>query len=85
MILFALMGVCVEVLVWWIPRWTATILAVSLSSLGFLAVFLTLPGLKAAASLMLAIGLGTWIGPALVVRSARFAQVVKWTLVLKCR
>ncbi|HEU5115304.1 MAG TPA: sulfatase-like hydrolase/transferase, partial [Isosphaeraceae bacterium] len=80
MILFALIGVCIEVLVWWIPRWTATILAVSLSSLGFLAVLLTLPGLKAVASLMLAIGLGSWIGPALVARSARFAQVVKWTL-----
>lgn len=80
--LFLGVGVGVESMARRMTRGSGLVLAVSLATLGFLAVLLTLPGLKALACLMLAVGLGSWIGPAVLARSSRFGAVVRWTLPL---
>ena len=81
-IIFAAFGLLLVVLKKYAPRLAGRPAVFSLCALAVLSVLLAVPGLQAFASLILAIGVASWIAPAIVARADGFDRLVRRSLPL---
>ena len=80
LLIFALLGLLVTALGYWLPglvRWVRWRLAVALTLLTLL---LTIEGLYTIAAVILALGVGSWVGPALDRRARGLVRIACTTL-----
>lgn len=79
-LIFAVTGALLEVMQRAFPRLGRRYPAYLLCTLALLAPLLAVPGMQAVASLILAIGIASWIVPFLLARAERFDRLVKRSL-----
>jgi arylsulfatase A-like enzyme len=80
LVVFLAVGLAVWVMVRPLGQPGRSVWAIVVTTLAVLAVAVAVPGVKAAACLVLALGVAAWVGPWAAARPAMVSRLVRWTL-----